>query len=284
MFSAHTETALAEAYIYDDLDLEGDIESIFDFGDALLARLDRWREKVRLAGLLFMLPKGRVTIAGSCRSWRAIVTRAGATGRRSPFTMIFRTNFTGSGWTGGWFTRAPISLRLTTASIRRKNKSWIISVANCASRRDKKLLDLGCGWGGPILHAAKHFGVHATGITLSECQAAWARERIAADGAVTQVEVRLCDYRDLDPAQYDAIVSVRMAEHVGREQLSNYFAIARELLKPSGVFLNHAIGEGISAPAKAEDESFIGRYVFPDGHSAVADHARGSRNGRGRNS
>jgi cyclopropane-fatty-acyl-phospholipid synthase len=134
-------------------------------------------------------------------------------------------------------------------------------------RSGQRLLEFGCGWGGLILHAAEHFGVHATGITLSERQADLARRRIRAKGLQNAAEVRLCDYRDLakEAGSYDAAVSVGMAEHVGRAQLPNYFAIAHTLLKPHGVFLNHAIGEGVIARPDNTDGSFIDRYVFPDG-------------------
>lgn len=129
------------------------------------------------------------------------------------------------------------------------------------------LLDIGCGWGGLILHAAKHFGVEAVGVTVSERQAELARARIAEAGLQARAEVRLCDYREVatEPEQFDSIVSVGMAEHVGREKLPDYFAIAHRLLKPGGVFLNHAIGDSVVARADNTDGSFIDQYVFPDG-------------------
>jgi cyclopropane-fatty-acyl-phospholipid synthase len=118
-----------------------------------------------------------------------------------------------------------------------------------------------------VLHAAKYFGVHATGITLSERQAEEARMRIAEAGMEANAEIRVCDYRSLtgEANRYDAIASVGMAEHVGREQLPNYFATIRRLLKPCGIFLNHAIGEGIIPRGENSNDSFIERYVFPDG-------------------
>ncbi len=132
-------------------------------------------------------------------------------------------------------------------------------------RPGQRLLDIGCGWGGLILYAAENFGVHTTGITLSERQAELTRARITARGLETRSEVRLCDYRSIGNESYDAIVSVGMAEHVGREQLPNYFSIAYRSLKPRGVFLNHAIGEGVVARPDNTGGSFIERYVFPDG-------------------
>jgi cyclopropane-fatty-acyl-phospholipid synthase len=131
----------------------------------------------------------------------------------------------------------------------------------------QRLLDIGCGWGGLVLHAAQNFGVRVTGITLSERQAEEGCARIARAGLESRAEIRTCDYRDLAAADdsYDAIVSVGMAEHVGREQLPNYFSAAARLLKPRGVFLNHAIGEGIVPRTDNSNGSFIERYVFPDG-------------------
>jgi cyclopropane-fatty-acyl-phospholipid synthase len=115
------------------------------------------------------------------------------------------------------------------------------------------------------LHAAKHFGVHATGITLSERQAEEARVRIAAAEMEANAEIRVCDYRDLtgEANRYNAIASVGMAEHVGREQLPNYFATTRRLLKPRGIFLNHAIGEGIIRAARTRTALSSSAAFFP---------------------
>jgi cyclopropane-fatty-acyl-phospholipid synthase len=128
----------------------------------------------------------------------------------------------------------------------------------------ERLLDIGCGWGGLILHAVRNYGVRALGITLSEQQAATARERIAQAGCEKQCEVQLRDYRDLDGRDsFDKIVSVGMFEHVGRSQFAEYFSKAWQLLKPGGVFLNHAIA--YAATYHRKGASFIDRYVFPDG-------------------
>jgi cyclopropane-fatty-acyl-phospholipid synthase len=132
----------------------------------------------------------------------------------------------------------------------------------------ERLLDIGCGWGGLILHAAGKYGVRATGITLSEQQHAYVNELIAARGLSEKVEVRLMDYRDVqEQAVYDKVASVGMFEHVGRENLAAYFSRINQLLRPGGLVLNHGItsaaldarglGGGIS--------EFIEDYVFPGG-------------------
>jgi cyclopropane-fatty-acyl-phospholipid synthase len=135
-------------------------------------------------------------------------------------------------------------------------------------RPGQRLLDIGCGWGALVIHSAKHFGVRAEGLTLSEPQAEWARARIAETGLINEATIDLRDYRETasDGSQlYDAIVSVGMAEHVGREKLVDYFSAAHRALTPGGVFLNQAIGEGVVARPDNRDGSFIEQYVFPGG-------------------
>src|SRR5947208_16440223 len=110
-----------------------------------------------------------------------------------------------------------------------------------------RLLDVGCGWGGMVLHAAEHHGVHAVGVTLSRPQADLARKRVAERGLGDRVEVRHADFRDVDDGPYDAISSIGMFEHVGFTELDRYFARCRSLLRPQGRLLNH----GISRPHHA---------------------------------
>jgi cyclopropane-fatty-acyl-phospholipid synthase len=130
-------------------------------------------------------------------------------------------------------------------------------------RQDMRLLDVGCGWGSLALHAAAAHGVQVVGVTISQEQAALARERVAAAGLGDQVEIRLQDYRDLSGERFDAISSVGMFEHVGRKRMGQYFTTLHGLLAPHGRLLNHAISSiGGSALGR---RSFIGRYVFPDG-------------------
>src|SRR6185437_8805274 len=106
----------------------------------------------------------------------------------------------------------------------------------------ERLLDIGCGWGGLIMHAARRYGVFALGITLSDAQAELARERIAAAGLGDRCHVELRDYRQLarEP-RFDKISSVGMVEHVGAGRLDDYFASAWGALRPGGLFLNHGI-------------------------------------------
>lgn len=127
-----------------------------------------------------------------------------------------------------------------------------------------RLLDVGCGWGGMIIQAARKYGANAIGITLSKKQAELAEKRVAEAGLASKVEIRIQDYRDIDDGPFDAISSIGMFEHVGLRRLSAYFGSMFRLLRPKGRFLNHAISRP-SGKAAIEKNSFVGRYVFPDG-------------------
>ncbi|MEV6010174.1 cyclopropane-fatty-acyl-phospholipid synthase family protein [Streptomyces sp. NPDC051976] len=136
-------------------------------------------------------------------------------------------------------------------------------------RPGQRLLDVGCGWGSMVMHAAEHYGVHATGVTLSAEQAAFARKRIADAGLTDRIEVRVQDYRDVADGPYDAISSIGMAEHVGSDRYRAYARTLHALLRPGGRLLNHQIAR---RPLRDEEayrvDGFIDRYVFPDGELA----------------
>ncbi|MFD5808359.1 SAM-dependent methyltransferase [Rhodococcus aetherivorans] len=129
-----------------------------------------------------------------------------------------------------------------------------------------RVLDVGCGWGTFALHAARHYGAHVVGVTLSHEQADYARKRMVDAGVGELVQIRVQDYRDVTDGPYDAISSIGMAEHVGAAMLATYAADLFALLRPQGRLLNHAISR---RPGKSLAEfsktSFIDRYVFPDG-------------------
>ncbi len=131
-------------------------------------------------------------------------------------------------------------------------------------RPGMRLLDVGCGWGGMVRHAARHYGVTAVGITLSPQQAAWARGAVSAEGLSDQVEIVETDYRTAPGGPYDAISSIGMVEHVGIRRYPRYFATLHGLLVPGGRLLNHGITRADSR-ASAFPGAFVDRYVFPDG-------------------
>ncbi|HEY5044882.1 MAG TPA: cyclopropane-fatty-acyl-phospholipid synthase family protein [Solirubrobacteraceae bacterium] len=134
--------------------------------------------------------------------------------------------------------------------------------AKLALKADERVLDVGCGWGGFVLHAARNHGVRAVGITLSPPQAELARRRVAAAGLEDRVEIRIADYRELGDERFDAIASIGMVEHVGASQIDVYGAQLAGLLEPGGRLLNHGIAR--LRHGEAEAGPFSERYVFPD--------------------
>jgi cyclopropane-fatty-acyl-phospholipid synthase len=140
-------------------------------------------------------------------------------------------------------------------------------------RPDETLLDIGCGWGALVCHAARHYGVRAHGVTLSQQQFDYASARIEQAGLGDRVTLQLRDYTSLQ-AQFDKIASIGMFEHVGLANHATYFRTVNRLLRPGGLYLHHAIAR----PAKRDDRRFrrrtkefaaLERYIFP---GAELDH------------
>ncbi len=155
----------------------------------------------------------------------------------------------------------------------------------------ERLLDIGCGWGGLLIHAAQHYGVRGMGITLSRQQADLARERIKAVGLENQIEIAVKDYRDLSKlTAFDKIASVGMVEHVGRANIRPYFQTAYRLLVPGGVFLCHSIVEIRTPQAFVpklvhaltwRNTSFLHHYIFPGGETPYPSQLLSAAEGAG---
>ncbi|WP_017627212.1 SAM-dependent methyltransferase [Nocardiopsis chromatogenes] len=128
-----------------------------------------------------------------------------------------------------------------------------------------RLLDVGCGWGGMVRHAAKEYGVKALGVTLSKEQAEWASKRIAQEGLSDLAEVRHMDYRDVPDEFYDRVSSIGLTEHIGKKNVPDYFAGLYSKLKPGGRLLNHCITRPRNDLPAMVPGGVINRYVFPDG-------------------
>ena len=126
----------------------------------------------------------------------------------------------------------------------------------------ERLLDIGCGWGSLVFHAAEHWGVEALGITASPRQAEWAAREVRERGLEGRAEVRLADYRDDLGREFDAVASVGMVEHVGRRGMAGYCDTVRRLLRPEGRALIHGI---TNQPGKSGIGAFLNSFVFPDG-------------------
>jgi cyclopropane-fatty-acyl-phospholipid synthase len=128
-----------------------------------------------------------------------------------------------------------------------------------------RLLDVGCGWGGMVMHAAREYGVTALGVTLSEQQALWAQQAIKKAGLEDLAEVRHLDYRDVPETDFDAVSSIGLTEHIGKQNVPGYFSFLNGKLKVGGRMLNHCITRPDNSGPSIRKEGFINRYVFPDG-------------------
>ena len=132
-------------------------------------------------------------------------------------------------------------------------------------RPGMRLLDVGCGWGGMVLHAVKNYGVSAIGVTLSRQQAEWGQRTIEDAGLGDRAQIRFSDYRDVSESGFDAISSIGLTEHIGRKNYASYFRFLYDRLRPEGRMLNHTITRFDSSWPSHYKRSFINRYVFPDG-------------------
>ncbi len=128
-----------------------------------------------------------------------------------------------------------------------------------------RLLDVGCGWGGMVMHAAREYGVKALGVTLSAEQASWAQRAIKERGLSDLAEVRHLDYREVAETGFDAVSSIGLTEHIGKAQLPSYFSSLQAKLRPRGRLLNHCITRPDNTAPTHVAGGFIYRYVFPDG-------------------
>ncbi len=142
----------------------------------------------------------------------------------------------------------------------------------------ERMLDVGCGWGGLVCHAAQHYGVHATGVTLAQEQFDFATEKVKRLGLQDRVTILLKDFRELDAPPFDKIASIGMYEHVGLDNRDSYFRAIRDRLRPRGAYLHHAIAR----PMKRNERDFrrkrpefaaLTRYIFPGGE---LDHVGGT--------
>jgi len=128
-----------------------------------------------------------------------------------------------------------------------------------------RLLDIGCGWGGMVMHAVREYGVTALGVTLSKEQTAWGNARLESLGLTGDAEIRHADYRTVTETGFDAISSIGITEHIGIRQIPSYAAQLAATLRPGGRLLNHCITRADEETKAIEKRGFIARYVFPDG-------------------
>jgi cyclopropane-fatty-acyl-phospholipid synthase len=312
---APSDLALGEAYVFQDIDIEGDVESAFDLADEIIERRDElsMMEAARIWFLLRRLNRAqRTTIStlapGRFRPAGVMVTEPVQRSNGSNGSNGADLKATTKRWRSSKAARdhrpeadkAAIAYHYDVSN--EFYKLWLDQrmVYSCAyfatpdedidTAQERKidyvcrklrlqpgerLLDLGCGWGGLVMHAASHYGVDAFGITLSREQAELAMQRIRELGLTDRCRVEHRDYRELGMggggagleacagSAYDKIACVGMFEHVGEANLQSCLKQTFHLVKPGGVFLFHGITRGYHHPLP--EPSFVTRYVFPNG-------------------
>jgi cyclopropane-fatty-acyl-phospholipid synthase len=257
---------VAEDYLAEEADIEGDVECLFDLVSYMRDLVLPWSTKLRLM-------RQALTLPNHPHDKSAQSLRAGRAKRHNTKQSIAHHYDVGNDFYRLWldqemvYSCAYFSNPDQTLDDAQRDKLDYI----CRKLRltpGETLLDIGCGWGALVCWAAKQYGVKAHGITLSEQQVAYAKERIHKEGLDDQVTVELLDYRDLpSDARYDRVVSVGMFEHIGVDNFPLYFEIIKRVLAPGGLFLNH----GITNDTGWQDTPitrFINSYVFPDGELA----------------
>lgn len=270
MLASMSEVGLAEAYLYDDFDVEGDIERIYALSENLINTSTSVQKKLKLGLALRRLPEVEKRVYGG-RGPAELEGELHSIDRdRAAISYHYDVS---NDFYALWLDRNMIYSAayfddpmedLDSAQLRKMD--YI-----CRKLRLKPgqhLLDIGCGWGGLVKYAAENYGVGVKGITLSKSQAELANERLLNAGLDEKARVVVQDYREMEVSEgYDALVSIGMLEHVGVDNMGAYFQKAIEMLRPGGVFLNHAIASNATQKARSEP-TFTQRYVFPDGELA----------------
>lgn len=260
-----TDLAAAEAYLYGDVDLDGDIFSLLEFAAGLEQPGPTRRQRLKLVNALRTLPSDtgpdhgqRPGIRGfthSMRRDRAAVSYHYDTGNDFFATFLDPMMV----YSCAYFIDP--SEPLGKAQVRKLD----LICRKLELEPGEHLLDVGCGWGALGIYAAEHFGCTVTGVTLSTEQASHAAALAQARGLGDRCDFRVQDYRQIS-GRFDKIASVGMFEHVGRAKLGEYFARLRRLLAPGGIVLNHGITtrDRSRRPLRARP-TFVSTYVFPDG-------------------
>lgn len=291
------ELSIVESYISGDTEIEGSMEAASNLGETIGDRLRSPLAVARLVGLVLRLPgTADDDLADARFPERARKLGPRHTPVRDAAAIHFHYDI------GNNFYKLWLGRRMVYSCAYFRTQEDSLDVAQeakldliCRKLRLKpgdRLLDIGCGWGGLVMHAAERYGVDATGITLSPNQATFAEERIAEAGLADRCRVAIRDYRTLTTGDaFDKIASVGMVEHVGLTHLRVYFDSAFRALKPGGLFLNHGIVSLGEARPKSLSErifrkfwradAFIDRYVFPDGKLTATDDVIATAEGAG---
>lgn len=254
---------LGEAYIYGDCDVIGNLRDIFPIADELIGGKSSVSDQLGAAWFLV-----RHSFQNGAKRYAAKLSGPRASRRRMRKAISYHYDLPVEFWRL-WLDRQLVYscayFESTDATLEAAQTAKLDLI--CRKLRlepGERFLDMGCGWGALICHAAKHYGVKALGLTLSARQAEHASERIQRLGLSGNCKVKIRNFFDVeDLGLFDKIASVGAVEHV--PSLERYFAIAGRILAPGGWFLNHGITTAPANPLRKGD-SFLDRYVFPDYH------------------
>jgi cyclopropane-fatty-acyl-phospholipid synthase len=268
MFWPFNPIGVGEAYIYDDFDIEGDMIAFTAWLKHLVKLTDTRAlgAKLRLLWGLLRLPK-QCNPRDISKAGRPVEGDHSRVNDRDAisftydlpgeFYELFLDRY--MQYTCGYFLSPDEDLE--TAQVRKLD----LVCKKLRLQPGKKFVDIGCGWGALVIHAAKHYGVHATGVTLAGEQAKWCERAIDQAGVRDRVKIVYTDYRDFNaPGQFDAASSVGMSEHVGIANLPVFFGKVFECLRPGGVYLHHCINLRPHTPYPRWTP-FARKYVFPNG-------------------
>jgi len=282
------ELGLARAYVAGDIEVDGDLDPLFDLSVPPAHKLlsaNNLRSLLSVVGTSALRPlappkievRPRGALHSRARDRQAVTHHYNVSNRF--YEMVLGPSMT--------YSCAVFTSPEDTLEVAQTRKVDLVA-RKLDLKPGMRLLDVGCGWGAMGVHAAKTYGVHVVGVTLSQPQRDYATEAARLAGVGDLVDFRVQDFRDITDGPFDAVSSIGMSEHVGIKSLPNYTQIIFNLLKPGGRFLNHAIGKpvsfddnpqptrtselyrqmqialGLRGPSKT-GSAFINRYVFPDG-------------------
>jgi cyclopropane-fatty-acyl-phospholipid synthase len=261
-----SELSLGEAYLYGDIDVEGDIHGAFALAEHLVGPRRSFSGRLRLARRLLGLPSPPRPLRVRPSDRLPGLRHSRSRDRRAVTYHYDVSNEFYSLWLDGGMVYSCAYFATPGEDLDAAQERKLEYLCRkLRLRRGERLLDIGCGWGGLVLHAALRHGAEATGITLSRPQAEMGAERIRKAGLADRCRVEVRDYRDVEGKEaFDKLVSVGMFEHVGESRLAEYFGRAFRLLRPGGLFLNHGIACNPALPP-VPGPSFADHYVFPDG-------------------
>jgi len=265
------EMGLARAYVSGHLDVQGDMYTLLDRMWRLTVNDLSLREKVEAVRSLGLKPLMTRVPPPPQEVRRSAMARLGSRHAKQRDAEAIHHHYDVSNKFYAWVLGP--SMAYTCAVYPAPNATLEEAQATkfdlVARKLDLKpgmrLLDVGCGWGGMVMHAAREYGVKVLGVTLSRQQAEWAQKAIAEAGLGELAEVRHADYRDIAETGFDRVSSIGLTEHIGKNNLPSYFGFLYDKLMPGGRLLNHCITRPTDKERSINKGGFINRYVFPDG-------------------